>query len=68
MASKMITGARELVRLMSTWIHRGDDRRPGVKDIAGQEPPTTREEALKRLKKIYDSIGQRPAGRLGPAL
>jgi len=57
LSSKMIRGARELLRLMTVWLHRGDARRPVVKDIAGNEPITDTAEALNRIRELLKKIG-----------
>jgi len=57
MASKMIRGARELLHIMTDWLHRDDSRRPTIKDLAENEAITNKEAAIKKIKEILKGIG-----------
>lgn len=57
LVSKSIRGAGELLKLMTTWLHRDDQRRPVVKDILCNEPITDTAEVLKRIRELVKKIG-----------
>lgn len=57
MASKMIRGARELLHIMTDWLHKDDNRTPALKDLTGNEDITDRAAAIKKIKEILKGIG-----------
>lgn len=57
MNAKMIRGARELLRIMTDWLHRDDERKPRPSDIFPKGEQTERSEALARLQELIKDIG-----------
>jgi hypothetical protein len=57
LVSKSIRGAQELLKSMLSWMHRGDNRRPTEKDLAGTGEAIDREEAIIRIKTLIRDIG-----------
>ena len=56
MASKMIRGARELLHIMTDWLHRDDKRRPAVKDVLDVGENYDRAAALAKIQQLIRDI------------
>ncbi len=57
LASRMVSGAREIVNAMIDWIHKDDKRPPRNQDFMPTDTPLSREKSLVKLKELLAGIG-----------